>query len=491
MTRKLFPHPSFPVCLAFLFACLHLSDVCGSLQPVSVEKKFFGPPHSSATTRQTSVPTDDFISTATLILLKAEVENGLERLGESSFITDVDINFSNEVDVMYRIRKGIETADPVLEDGLSNDRLINQDITTFRSAHVTQPFTQAVPKSSQSLRAFVAEATNGTSRPGDFFYWMSGKIQDFNLTQNSRLVTLSMTCKTIAIIDFKTDEMLDSFSWYTFTRGAYIYPLFMIPVEHVSALCGGDDLFFTEHGENSQRFWLSDTDYGKPQWVGNFTGEDTNAGGESYEVKSEDGETSPYFHELQKTSNGYYGTQGLGVVRSIWLEAEAEFENSLSSYNNFAFLLLSLTALVSSTIIAVVTSRKAGKGELAVVLVEGIVVMLFFGVLTHALVAFSRPEDYVVDYQVNQKGVHFHDDILVRSRFVRRISAFGKRLDRPNYLIAAVVLAALACLIVIGNVGRLFWNRKTGKYNGIKLSNPPAAGASTGAGANASNSSIP
>ena len=58
-----------------------------------------------------------------------------------------------------------------------------------------------------------------------------------------------------------------------------------------------------------------------------------------------------YFRDVQRAWSDYYGTQKWTEQRSLWLKTESEFESALAAYDNFGFLLLSITALVSSTIV--------------------------------------------------------------------------------------------------------------------------------------------
>ena len=174
---------------------------------------------------------------------------------------------------------------------------------------------------------------------------------------------------------------------------------------------------------------------------------------------------SPYFFDIQKAWSNYYGIQNLGERRTLWLQAEEAFEQSLAAYDNFGFLLLSITALVSSTIIAIVTVKKASRGEFAVVVVKGFVVLLFLIVVTHALAVYSRGDDFVVDYEVRQRMLgYYYDDpdykIQVWGFFQFREALVGKRRKVPGMLVDAEVCAIIACIVVFGKIIRLLWNRK-------------------------------
>ena len=174
-----------------------------------------------------------------------------------------------------------------------------------------------------------------------------------------------------------------------------------------------------------------------------------------------------YFHDVINVWSKYNGTQKWLERRVLWLQAEEAFEQSLVGYNNFGFLLLSITALVSSTIIAVVTKKDASRGEFSIVLVEGLVVTFFLVVLSHALVVFSRENDYVADYEVRQRTLGYYKEdseynIEVQGFFRRREAIVGKRYGVPIILVAAEVFAVISLLIVVWNIARLLRSRKWG-----------------------------
>ena len=129
---------------------------------------------------------------------------------------------------------------------------------------------------------------------------------------------------------------------------------------------------------------------------------------------------------------------------------------------NISFLILNLTRLVSWTIQVVLTAKRSSKRELVIDIVEGLVVILFLSVLTHALIVLTRADDFVVDYNVSQETLHRYEErnITVRGFFERRDVVVGKRNRLPMVLITTEVLAITSTLVVVGNIFRLLLNRR-------------------------------
>ena len=153
----------------------------------------------------------------------------------------------------------------------------------------------------------------------------------------------------------------------------------------------------------------------------------------------------------------------LSPARNFLVRAEKEFEQGLATYNNVSFLILSLTGLVSSTILVVVTVKRASHRELMLVIVEGLIVVLFLFVVTHVLIVYTRADDYIVDYHVEQKTVHHYEkrNVTVRGFYERREVAVGKRTSLPILLISTEVCAVLCTLTVVASMVRLFLKRKS------------------------------
>ena len=203
--------------------------------------------------------------------------------------------------------------------------------------------------------------------------------------------------------------------------------------------------------------WLSEEDFSRgniTRRIFNFTFNST-----------KNNVTSPFSKEFLELFGGKYGLPALGLNgagRDLLEQVEKEFERELAVYNNVSFLILSITGLVSSTILVVVTVKSASRRELLIVIVEGLVVVLFLSVVTHALIVFSRSDDYVVDYHVRQDTVHYYEprNATVEGHFRIRDVVVGKRNSLPVVLITTEVLAIISTLIVVGNIVHLLSKRR-------------------------------
>ena len=416
----------------------------------------------------------EFISREHLQEFAVQLNNSWYRLDGVDHSTVTDEEFPMEVDVIYRIH--INSSAIKLRDSPVNGTLVNRRLTTIHRFSVNQPFVESVDSTASSIREFVDSVSNATSRPGDIYSWVGGEIWDFNLPK-SRVKRLSAYCSEVEITHFNGDTekpfRTENITWVIFYSGENEYYVYIYPAEHGSPLCSGlsgDNLFLKDHGDLSQRLSRSKSDHLVTTSYGTMHQDDMNSGkpgnvSPKFLVVSRK-ENQIYYDAIQKAWSNYYGTQKWSEKRTLWLQAEEAFEQLLAAYNNIGFLLLSITALVSSTIIAVVTARKASAGEFAIVLVEGLVVLLFLIVLSHALVVFSREEDFVSDYEVRQRTAHYYDNrtnnsyIRMLGHFRMREALVGKRHRVPGMLVVAEVCAVVAFVIVFSNILRLVWNRK-------------------------------
>ena len=372
-------------------------------------------PFSTVETRQMRAATNDYITREDLQEFGRQMNNSWDRLGGVDHSTFNDFEFPNEVDVVFRIHMGIKSNEPVLKDVIFNKNLRNGKLITVQMITVNQPFVDSVPPTASAVRKFADDITNRTSRPGDVYWWVGGQIMDFNLTK-SRVRQVSGECSEFEI--HHPDGSIERIAWFFLVSDTDKYTVYIFPSEHGSPLCGlvedrtrGDSLFLKDHGDLSQRLIRSSSDHLSPNYPGTIHEIQMNSGKSSpskhYVNDTKNSHNEVYFRDVQRAWSDYYGTQKWTEQRSLWLKAESEFESALAAYDNFGFLLLSITALVSSTIVAVVTVKKATIGELAVVFVELIVIILFLYVLSHALVVFSRGDDYVVDYEIRHCCVYY------------------------------------------------------------------------------------
>ena len=441
-----------------------------------------GTPYGSTTNDALSVAqrdaSADFISQEKLQEFAVQMNNSWDRLGGIEHSTVTDDQFLADADLIFRIHKGIYSNKSVLLGSTVNGRRINRQLTTIRKFSVNQPFVDSVPSTASSIRIFVDSVTNGTSRPGDHYYWVGGDVSDFNL-RRSRVRRLSAYCNALEIVHYDRETKkafrTENITWSIHPSLSRQYFVYIYPREHGSPLCYvpgryGDSLFLKEHGDLSQRLMRATSDHLATTWIGKIDQGDLNLGNPGnvlpkiHIVNSTVIQNNVYFNDVVNAFSKYYGTQKWCERRSLWLQAEEAFEQSLVAYNNFG-LLLSITALASSTIISIVIVRKASNGELAVLVMEGFVVLLFLIVLSHALAVYSRADDYVYDYEVRQTTLsqYFNDSnnsvIRVRGFFQRREGIVGKRHGAPVMLIVAEVCVIISSLVLLDNIIRLLWNR--------------------------------
>ena len=442
--------------LFFLFStpCLAIWIPSGSREKVL----------STAETRQETSATTDYITKKDLQEFARQMKNSWERLAGIDHSNFNDFQFPIEVDLIFRLRLGIKSNRSVLKDELLEGHIKNQQLTRVQRRTVKQPFVDSLPSSASSVRKFVDDVTNGTSRPLNAYTWPGGSSKDFLLTK-SRAHSFDTLCSEMQIT--YANGTTEHISWFYLSHkffGKNAITIYIYPAEHASPLCGfgknnGDSLFLKEHGDLSQRLVRDTSDLMAINKYGWIRLEDINTGKirpSEHLIVSTDAVETNIFGEVRKIRDNYYGLQKILELRSLWLKTEEEFENALTEFNNFGFLILSITALVSSTIVVVVTAKKANAGELAVVIVEFIVLILFLYVLTHALVVFSRGDDFIVDYEVSQETNHTYGDINVRGSFQRRDVLVGKRQGLAVMLVIAEICAIVAFIIVFANVIRLF-----------------------------------
>ena len=150
-------------------------------------------PFSTAETGQTRAATTAYITRKDLQEFVKQMNNSWDRLDGIDYSTFNDFEFPNEVDIIFRIHMGIKLEEAVLKDALINGVLRNGKLHTIQMITVNQSFVELVPQSAVSIRTFVNDVTNGTSRPGDSYWWVGGDIDDYNLTI-SRVRRLSAEC---------------------------------------------------------------------------------------------------------------------------------------------------------------------------------------------------------------------------------------------------------------------------------------------------------
>ena len=404
-----------------------------------------------------------FITTSDLKEFEKQINNSRDRFGGIYTSKESHLTFPDEVDLIFRMYYGLNTSEQVLKDSLLHGAIYNPIVRIDQKTSINQPFVNSLPSTVSSVQRFVNLVTNGTSKPGDVYFWSSGNIYDFNLTA-SRVRKIIAFCHEMSV-DF-SGHRTENITWFFYTSLLEeSYRVFVFPSEHGSPLCyKGDSLIGRGHGAYSQPLLRVRSTHSEQSYLGPVSEQDLNPGNIRPRIFSftANNRSSPFLRKLLKSYSGNYGLLAMeGTAQSMLVGAESAFEQELAMYNNVSFLILSLTGLVSSTILVVLTAKGASYREIILVIVEALVVVVFLFVVTYSLVVFTRADDYVVDYRVSQSTVHhFEGNITVRGSLQRLDAAVGKRFSLPKVLITTVVLANISTLVALGNIVRLFSKRR-------------------------------
>ena len=152
---------------------------------------------------------------------------------------------------------------------------------------------------------------------------------------------------------------------------------------------------------------------------------------------------------------------------SLLHQAKKDYEHSLVAYNNFGVVLLSIPSVASSTIVAIATKRGSRRVEVAIVVMEAIVVSFFLIIFTYALVVFLPADDTFVFQDIRestrQTSIQKYGRIEVSGLHRERIIYISKTSNGPKLLIFAEIYAIFARMVVIGNL--IIWKRAIQAYD--------------------------
>ena len=392
---------------------------------------------------------------------------------------DTDNAFSEEVDLIFRVYKGINSSNPVLHNSRKYGN--NHVVHVYKYVQVNQPFVESSSKSANLVRSFVSKLSNGSyiyapenadDDENYHYHWVGGHVRLLS-HNDSLLIGFTSKCSILQIQYSKSDpNKAERIAWEIFRNGGDFdnFSIAFFPMQHSSSLCGGDSQFFKEHPSRSQRlvqtfwsFWFTNI-----ASYGNIDEKDMNPGptGEPAPRIVNINPSSLYFREVLKLVRLYYADRQLNLAESTWISAREQFDHSLAAYNNFGFLLLSIMTLASSTIIAIVTANEAKLREILVVAVEAIVVLLFFIVITYVLVMFTKLDDFDVDNNLQKNTKHSYNNIIITGVQQVQFVYVGKNYKIPITLLITELCAGVATTIVLGNLVRLLWKRSArGSYN--------------------------
>ena len=205
------------------------------------------------------------------------MNNSRDRLRRKNDKKASDLTVPIEVDLNVCMYYGFNASAPVLRDGLLNGGIYNALMSSIQKTSINQPFVESLLSTVSSVRRFVQDGTNGTSKVGDTYTWSSSIMFDFNLT-TSRVRAVVSFCYEMLV--FFPDQRTDRITWIVYhseIEGSY--RLFVFASEYGSPLCyKGDSLVLRGPGDNSQRIIRTSSYHLPLTIVGPISKKDCNLG---------------------------------------------------------------------------------------------------------------------------------------------------------------------------------------------------------------------
>lgn len=317
---------------------------------------------------------------------------------------------------------------------------MNNQASIIASSSINEPFVSRVSPEAASIRRFVRDVSNDTARPGDAFQWADGSASVHHI-RSSRVHVVQLCCHVIILYD--TLHRARSNPRFTYIRA--LPPFKSVLVRMLPSdgplHCAGSGRIFSEHGAGSQRLWISGSSTrGKASGIGEVTDDQLSEGNRIVDLSD----------ELREKMDRIYDGDVIGpsgAVLNILTEVEEEFTRGLDEYNNVAFLILSVAAILSSAAIATVSPVREWEG-LAVVLVEAIVVYSFLGIVSHATVVFNRADTFAVDIRHRSHGNFTYNGRIVQVFRESVIMTVGEPLKKAVMLLITEGFAVAAAVMV-------------------------------------------
>ena len=275
---------------------------------------------------------------------------------------------------------------------------------------------------------------------------------------SSTVHAIGMSCNVMLFYD--QQGKLRTVPRYSFVRS---YPPYqskiirMLPT-HSTTLCEGDGAIFAEHERASQRLWLSSagTKAKTATSAGDIITENLNDGNAVLNPAQE------VIEALEKLEDVVDAAPANSLSRALD-EAEKEFNRGLEAYNNVAFLILSVAAVLSSTAVASI-SIGSDCDRVAIVMVEAAVIYSFLAIVTHACVVFLRDDTFLIDARDVGVGNFTSSAGIVEVYSETIFLAVGGRTRAPKFLIVTEVFAAIAAVVVsLSVIQSVRWVRRSGR----------------------------
>lgn len=235
--------------------------------------------------------------------------------------------------------------------------------------------------------------------------------------------------------------------------------------KNAPSYCKGSGLVFAERKELSQISWMFSRS--SPTTAGNVTHDDLNEGNSILLLKPRERVTLERIHDYD-----------IGLppsrVSDIIKGADSEYHRGVEQYDNVAFLILSVAAILSSTAVASVSPGRE-IDRIMIVLVEASVVYSFLAIVTHAMIVLLRREAYSLDITLdNRLNLTFGDgENIILARLNYSMTTVGIRTTFPIKLVITEIVSVLSALIVTWTIVVAFVSIKC-KKNPNVLSFPDA-----------------
>lgn len=364
----------------------------------------------------------------------------------------VNTKFREEADIIFRASRNISSATPVLEEQPIGMHYLNKVAQFTTRAQITDAFVSKVQQNATLARSIVRRLSNFSASVGDAFVWVGGEASVF-LLGRSKVFTVVQSCSSLRVFD-ESGEPRDNFH-FLFVRS---HPPFRSHVltmrgKHAPVACGGSGLVFDDHTENSQRLWrvASNSNMRPLESVGVINPGDLNSGNGILALSDEQLQA---LRRQQDETAGVMSVPG-GALSTGLGAVQREYERGLEQYNNMGFLILSVSAILSSTAVASLASG-ALRERLIIVMVESAVVYSFLAILSHSCLVFTRRNTFVVDSSTVVRGNYTYHGAVVESMMRINFTAVGQREGLPNLLLVTWGCVLLASFIVTVTGANLF-----------------------------------
>lgn len=347
-------------------------------------------------------------------------------------------NFPEQADTYFQGWRRLNKSRVVLKSEKLFGLYMNSISTVQVMTELNDPFVSRVSPIASTLRKIIDSAANGTIQPGDIFSWVGGLISAFTLGQ-SKVYVWTTSCNRIELRN--EDGTVANRSTFEFVRNNEPFKRFLLSMGSANSpiLCGGSGIIFDGHGDKSQPFWLIGTSASrrkKTETVGTLSRQELSSGNEVVPL------TEHQIAHLERLSDQSFGVYSAGT-NTVLGEAQERASRGYEQYNNIAFLILSVAAILSSAAVAGISPGPGFKRNM-IVAVEASVVYCFLGIVSHACVVLTRPNTFLTEMTLTTNGNFTYEGSVVRTYSESFVIAAGERMLIPTFLVITEVVAVLA-----------------------------------------------